>query len=732
MNRRIGRARIGITLALEIAAAAAGWTPAPAAGQVPPCEFRLRGQPNESYIIEASLDLVHWTALSTNDATTDGSIYFSDSRAGTFPQRFYRAVSRNVFAAAAGGALDGRIMVKPKRGIELGPLHRALGVRVLHTFDAIGKLQTCQAPPGHAVEALIRRYQQSGLVEYAEPDAKLHALLEPNDFRFTDGSLWNFYNFGQLDGVPDADVDATEAWDIRHDASDVIVAVIDTGIRTTHEDLRPNLWNNPGEIPGNGNDDDDNGFVDDVHGINTLDDSGSPEDDYGHGTHVSGILGAVGNNFVGVVGVCWRVQIMSCKFLDAQGDGMISDAVLCIDYARQNGARVMNASFGSAEMNSQALYDAIASARDADIIFVAAAGNSQNNNDITPLYPASYELDNIVAVAATSRDDSLASWSSYGPTTVDLGAPGDPVFSCWNTADDDYQYFVGTSMAAPHVSGAAALLRAQFPTETYRQIIERLLGSTDPLPALAGKCVTGGRLNVFRAFGLPPPVLPTVSVVAEDGTAAEGGDPGTFRISRTGSTSSSLMVTFALSGTAENGIDYQSLNSSAVIAAGSSSRLVAVTPIDDEVMEGAESVVLRLAPRSTYNIGTSGEATVTIADNDSGSLPLVSLSLSAGLVLEGGSAAICTVSRRGDTASSLTVHYSLCGTAVNGVDYDALSGTVVIPAGAGAATFAIRPIDDTLAERDEPVIVTLKVDEAYEINPAGNPAVVTILHNDGG
>jgi subtilisin family serine protease len=727
---RAHRVRRDPAVALWLAAAAAVWSLSAqlAAGQVPPCEFRLQGQANQSYLIEASEDMVHWTVISTNDATSDGSIYFSDARAGAVEQRFYRPLSRNLFTAA--GSWGGRILVKPKGGAQLGPLHRALGVRVLHTFAAIGRLQACQTPPGQATEALIRRYQQSGLVEYAEPDSELHALREPNDFRFTDGSLWSFYNFGQLDGVPDADVDASEAWDIRFDAGDVIVAVIDTGIRTTHEDLQPNLWSNPGEIPGNGIDDDGNGFVDDVHGINTLDNSGSPEDDYGHGSHVSGILGAVGNNLVGVAGVCWRVQIMACKFLNAQGDGSVSDAVRCIDYARRMGAKVINASFGRPEMNSQALYDAIAGARDADIVFVAACGNSQNNNDITPLYPASYDLDNILAVAATTRADALASFSNFGQTTVDLGAPGEPIFSCWNTADNAYQYFVGTSMAAPHVAGAAALLRAQFPNENYRQIVNRILGSTDPLPALAGKCSTGGRLNVFRALSGSPPVLPVINVVAADADASEGGDPGAFVISRTGSTNSALLVAYTLGGTAENGVDYQTLDGSLVISAGSSSGTVALIPIDDAGAEGDEGVILTLSARAAYNIGAARLATVTIADDDSGSRPVVSLSMSAGLILEGGGAVEGIVRRDGDIGNSLTVRYSLCGTAVNGADYWTLPGFIVIPAGASTATFALRPIDDTLVEADEFVTVTLNVDDAYEINPVGNPSVVAILDND--
>lgn len=397
-----------------------------------------------------------------------------------------------------------RFLVKPKPGADLSALHKSFGVRVVENFPAIGGLQIVQAPGGVAMETMILRYQESGLVSYAERDHTVYALVEPNDFRFHNGDLWHLKNLGQYGGVPGADISAPAAWDTIANASNVIVAVIDSGVRATHEDLAPNLWRNPGEIPGNGLDDDGNGYVDDVHGINTVANNGNPNDEWGHGTHVAGILGAVGNNGVGVAGVCWRVQIMVCKFFDTPAQGPISDAIKCIDYARSKGAHVINASWGSNSFHSLALSDAIASARDADIIFVAAAGNSAANNEIAPLYPASYYLDNIISVAATTRSDALAFFSNYGSTRVDLGAPGDPVFSCWNSADNAYQNLSGTSMAAPNVAGACALARARYPQENYRQIIQRILNAVDPLPSLAGKCVTGGRLNLQKLVNGPP------------------------------------------------------------------------------------------------------------------------------------------------------------------------------------------------------------------------------------
>ncbi|MCL4176657.1 MAG: S8 family serine peptidase [Verrucomicrobia bacterium] len=374
----------------------------------------------------------------------------------------------------------------------------------MERYPAIGGLQIALAPAGVEMDAMIRRYQASGLVSYAERDQMVHALVEPDDVRFHNGDLWHIKNIGQYGGVTGADISAPEAWDTIARASNVIVAVIDSGVRATHEDLAPNLWRNPGEIPGNGLDDDGNGYVDDVHGINTVANNGHPNDEWGHGTHVAGILGAVGSNGVGVAGVCWRVQIMVCKFFDSAAQGPISDAIKCIDYARSKGAHVINASWGSNSFHSLALRDAITSAREADILFVVAAGNSAANNEIDPMYPASYDLDNIISVAATTRSDTLAAFSNYGATTVDLGAPGDPVYSCWNSADNAYQNLSGTSMAAPIVAGACALARARYPQENSQQIKQRILNAADSLPGLAGKCVTGGRLNLQKLVNGPP------------------------------------------------------------------------------------------------------------------------------------------------------------------------------------------------------------------------------------
>jgi subtilisin family serine protease len=389
------------------------------------------------------------------------------------------------------------VLVRPHRGVDLAVLNHALGLRTDRVFPAVGNLAVVQVPPGATADELIGVYRRSGLVRYAEHDFYVHALATPDDPGYTEGYQWSLHNTGQNGGTPGADIHAWEAWDYATSAANVIVAVVDTGIRYTHQDLAANLWVNPADgSPGFNVT--DNGYA-----------ANDPWDDYGHGSHVAGIIGATTDNGMGIAGICWNVQLMACKFLDSSGQGTISGAIDCLDFAREHGAKVVNASWGSFTFISQALHDAIASLRDADIIFVAAAGNSGVNNDVTPLYPASYsDLDNVISVAATDDRDRLTSWSDYGATNVDLAAPGADIVSCWNGSDSDYEIDQGTSQACAEVTGACALLRAYFPDENHQQIIQRLLNGTDPLPSLAGKCNSGGRLDLFKAMGGTPAPTP--------------------------------------------------------------------------------------------------------------------------------------------------------------------------------------------------------------------------------
>jgi subtilisin family serine protease len=264
-----------------------------------------------------------------------------------------------------------RILMQPKPGISLPKLanfHAVQKCEVLQTFGGIGGLQVVRVPGGETVPGLIAKYQGSGLVEFAEPDYEVHAALAPNDPKYLDGTLWGLNNTGQNGGTTDADIDAPEGWDVLTSASNIVVAVLDTGVRYTHEDLASNMWVNPN---------------DGGHGFNALNGTNDPGDDNGHGTLVSGVLGALGNNGKGVTGVAWQVQIMACKCLDSAGNGSDLDLIAGIDYARTNGARIINASLDSSGY-SQALSNAVLSAHDAGIIFVASCGNNSQNVDASP------------------------------------------------------------------------------------------------------------------------------------------------------------------------------------------------------------------------------------------------------------------------------------------------------------------------------------------------------------
>ncbi|NBW81414.1 hypothetical protein EBR21_06635 [bacterium] len=294
-------------------------------------------------------------------------------------------------------------------------------------------------------------------------------------------------------------VHAPEAWLKTQGSEQVVVADIDTGFDYNHEDLINNIWRNTKEIPGDGIDNDGNGFVDDVVGWDFVNKDSLPWDDNGHGTHTSGSIGATGGNGVGTSGVAPHVRLMGLKFLSGDGSGSTEDAVRAINYAVQNGASILSNSWGGDEY-SKALEDAISAAAAKNIVFVAAAGNDGTNNDTLPMYPAAYNLPNVIAVAASDSDDHLVDYSNYGANSVHIVAPGDRVFS--TVPGNKYEVNSGTSMACPHVAGAAALLRSFKPTLSAVEIKRILMASVDKDPEYADKIASGGRLNVERALSL--------------------------------------------------------------------------------------------------------------------------------------------------------------------------------------------------------------------------------------
>ena len=389
----------------------------------------------------------------------------------------------------AGGAR--RILVMPvdeARVAALERFHAAAKTRILRVFPGQGSVQVLELSAGEPIEEALARYRACGLVRFAEPDYAVSAAgLLPSDPHFQDGTQWSLNNYGQSSGLPDADIDGPEAWDVRYSASNVVVAIVDTGVRHTHEDLAANMWRNP---------------ADNTPGFNGLTGGHDPWDDNGHGTHLAGIIGAVGDNALGIAGVAWRVQIMACKFLDSTGNGYNSDAISCIEFARTNGANIINLSWGGPDY-SDAVSNALWFARRDGIVVVAAAGNNAANTDLIPFYPAGIRLDNIVAAGASTRLDGVWILSNYGVASVDLFAPGAAIYSTANTGDSAYVSQDGSSMASACVAGACALLRAQEPALPPAGLIGRLLAAVDKKPAFANKCASGGRLNLRRALDRP-------------------------------------------------------------------------------------------------------------------------------------------------------------------------------------------------------------------------------------
>ncbi|WP_165721737.1 MULTISPECIES: S8 family serine peptidase [unclassified Pseudoalteromonas] len=354
---------------------------------------------------------------------------------------------------------------------------------------------------GMSTKEAIERLKSHQAIEYVEPDYRVSiAANTPNDPRFDE--LWGLNNEGQTGGIADADIDAPEAWEISIGSRDVVVGVIDTGVDYSHPDLADNAWVNTGEIAGDGIDNDGNGYIDDIHGINAITDAGDPMDDQGHGTHVSGTIGASGNNSTGVVGVNHEVSIVGCKFLDAAGNGSTSDAIKCIDYMvnlKNSGVnlRVLNNSWGGGGY-SQALADAMTVSEQADILFVAAAGNDEVDNDANPHYPSSYEHESVLAIASTDSNDNLSDFSQWGATSVDMGAPGSGILS--TVPGNGYANYSGTSMATPHVAGVAALVLSVNPDLTTSELKALLMSSGDANAALQGKTLAGTRLNANQAL----------------------------------------------------------------------------------------------------------------------------------------------------------------------------------------------------------------------------------------
>jgi subtilisin family serine protease len=389
----------------------------------------------------------------------------------------------------------------------IGALREEVVAAASRRPDAKGDLERVHYPLGLAISQAIRQIEVDSAVEFAEPNWVYTHSVIANDPYFTDGSLWGMYGDGSAP-VNQYGSQAAEAWargNACNSSTTVYVGVIDEGIMFNHVDLGANVWTNSDD-PVDGGDNDGNGYVDDLHGWdfankdNTIFDGTSDD----HGTHVAGTIAAAGNNDTGVAGMCWNAKLISAKFLGRQG-GTTANAVKAVNYITDLKVRdrlnivATNNSWGGGGF-SQSLKDAIDAAGAQNILFVAAAGNSGANIDSTPSYPAAYDSASIISVAAIDKNGALASWSNYGATRVDIGAPGVGIVSTLPVAKkgvvvSGYGSYSGTSMATPHVTGAAALYASAHPGATAAEIKTAILTAAIPTPSLAGKTSTGGRLN---------------------------------------------------------------------------------------------------------------------------------------------------------------------------------------------------------------------------------------------
>jgi subtilisin family serine protease len=404
-------------------------------------------------------------------------------------------------AVPAQSFVKGELLVKYKPGGTVRESRRSMervGARALERFESLGWVRM-RLPSGMSAEDGIRAFLNFPEVEAVQPNFIYHLLATPNDTSF--GSLWGMTK-----------ISAPVAWDLSTGSSSVVVAVIDSGVRYTHEDLAANMWVNSAEIPGNSLDDDGNGFVDDYYGWDFRYNDSDPMDENGHGTHVAGTIGAVGNNSVGVVGVNWNVKLMAIKIYSPAGtdttSAMLINAYSYILMMKNRGVniRVTNNSYGGcleACGYDQATKDAIDALGDAGILNVFASGNSNQNMESTQFYPAGYTSPSIVSVAAADSSDAKASFSNYGTVSSDLAAPGVSTLSTYNGSNSSYTNLSGTSMATPHVAGAAALLAAHRPELSAASLKATLMNTVDPLTAWTSLVKSGGRLNVARALQTP-------------------------------------------------------------------------------------------------------------------------------------------------------------------------------------------------------------------------------------
>lgn len=667
---------------------------------------------------------------------------------------------RVVFAA---DFVPGELLVQFAPGWEssAAPLHLSQGNEVVESIRTVAMkresapgLDRVRLSPQQDVFAAAEYYKQQPGVLFAEPNWIVTKAAISNDTSYSSGQLWGMYSndsdtpIGPSGTTNVYGSQAEKAWDTgATGASSVVVGIVDEGIDINHPDLAGNIWSNPYEVAGDGIDNDSNGYIDDIHGWdfvgnnNTVYD-GSSDD---HGTHVAGTIGALGGNGIGVAGVNWDVTMISTKFLGTTG-GSTSNAIKALDYLTdlktRHGINIVasNNSWGGGGY-STALLGAILRGANAGILFVASAGNNGKNIESTPYYPASYSTlvgtasvpasnyEAVISVAALTSTGALASYSNYGATRVDIGAPGSAILS--TLPGGRYGSYSGTSMAAPHVTGALALYASQYPEALAHSIRSAILNSGVPTASLTNKTATGDRLDIAAAMNtLPPPIDSYLSVVGS--SVAEGNSGSkllTYTVTINPTPTSEVTVNFATSGgTATSGSDYAATSGTLTFAAGQTTNTVTVEVFGDTLVESNETVLLVLSnPAGALILNGTGTGTITNDDIP----PPPGISISSVSNLESVASFVFNVSLSSASTSTVSVRFGTAnGTATTGVNSDYLntSGTLTFNPGVTTRTVTVTVNNDTTVESTEVFYVNLT-------NPIGGTIAVsrgtgTILDDD--
>jgi len=606
---------------------------------------------------------------------------------------------------------------------------------------------------GVSVEAAVAALRNRPGVISASPNWKVTRAAVSNDPYYTTSSrLWGMYGDDQPTASGPSGTtsqfgsQAEKAWAAGFTGStSVVVGIVDEGVDISHPDLAANIWVNPYEISGDGVDNDGNGYVDDINGWdfyyndNTVYDAG--EDD--HGTHVAGTIGGVGGNGVGVAGVNWNVTMISTKFL-GPGGGYTSDAVRALDYLTdlktRHGINIVasNNSWGGGGY-SQPLHDAINRAAKADILFVAAAGNSAANNDVTANYPSNYSTlaststesaasyEGVIAVAALTSTGGLASYSSYGATTVDIAAPGSGINS--TVPNSGYASYNGTSMATPHVTGAVALYASVYPDASAAAIRAAILSTARPTSSVAGRTVTGGRLDVAAALGVKPATGISIS-----GRSVAEGNSGTtalaFTVTLSAAAQEIVTVNYATAnGTATAGSDYIAQSGVVSFAPGEVSKTIVIDVIGDTAFEPNETFTVALTSPSANARVQTGTATGTITNDDQ--QPTPTLAIASVSRLENAGPFVFTVTLSQALSTRVTVRFATTnGTATGGKngDFTSTSGTLTFNPGQTTQTISVAVRNDAVVEPNETFFVDLS--RASGASIAVGRGTGTILNDD--